>query len=201
MPLSLSDAHLTVKTRYGEASEQDMLSVVSSMRFVSLKGLKLRSDRQPRGMLVENIAPGLGQWAPMVVATDRADKAAWIRVTIDGTHWARLAYQFGHELGHVLCNSWGFGAAPRVPCQWVEEVCVEAFSIRGLLEMSQRWTTKAPHPHWKSFSTSLEGYAENTLTKYRKLATLAEVGTRYSISEHYRSRLDRLLKLGAHAKA
>jgi len=38
---------------------------------------------------------------------------AWIFVNVGPADWSKLAYQFGHELGHVFCNSWDAGAKPR----------------------------------------------------------------------------------------
>jgi len=48
----------------------------------------------------------------------------------------QLAYQFGHGLGHVLSNSWCPNCAPHTPSNWIEELCVEAFSLRSLFELS-----------------------------------------------------------------
>ena len=36
-----------------------------------------------------------------------------------------LAYQFGHELGHVTANSWQPRGKPQLPSQWLEEAPVE----------------------------------------------------------------------------
>src|SRR5262245_29647307 len=36
-----------------------------------------------------------------------------------------LAYQFGHELGHVTANSWQPHAKPQPPSRWLEEALVE----------------------------------------------------------------------------
>lgn len=57
---------------------------------------------------------------------------AWIVVDIETRAWSQLAYQFGHELGHVMCNSWMWKVETTPPCRWLEECLVEAFSIRGL---------------------------------------------------------------------
>lgn len=162
---------MSVESMYGTASPADMLAVTASARFVGLRGVELKSDRQPARLVVQNVSTSPSRWAPMVVATDRSDGAAWILVTVDGTHWARLAYQFGHELGHVLCNSWGAGCEPQVPCHWIEEVCVEAFSIRTLFEMERCWSKKAPYPQWTSYSSDLGGYATRTYAGHASLAT------------------------------
>ena len=64
-------------------------------------GMRLLSDRQPRKLRIENhseVAPAI--W----LHSDQPDMAS-IVVNIGYADWCRLAYQFGHELGHVL----GFG--------------------------------------------------------------------------------------------
>jgi hypothetical protein len=54
-------------------------------------------------------------------------RVAWVIVDAGERDWSKLAYQFGHELGHVLDDSWSLQARPAPPCQWLEEVLVEAF--------------------------------------------------------------------------
>lgn len=200
MAIDLNDVKLWVESRHGEASIDDMTKIVQSMRFACLHGIKLRSDMHPKSILVENIKGSPSNWAPIVLATERPDKAAWIRVTIDSHHWARLAYQFGHELGHVISNTWGIGSLPQTPCQFLEEVCVEAFSIRGLFEIDKRWNIKPPHPHWKSYAHCFSKYAESTLKSHRRLERHSEINER-TISIKFKEDLCKLRKLGPSAKA
>lgn len=189
---------MSVESMHGTASPADMLAVTASARSVGLRGVELKSDRQPARLVIQNVSISSSRWAPMVVATDRPDGAAWILVTIDGTHWARLAYQFGHELGHVLCNSWGPGCEPQVPCQWIEEVCVEAFSIRTLFEMERRWSKKAPYPQWTSYSPDLGRYATGACAGHASLATKPN-SPDYLM--HLHPALTQLKNLGEAAKA
>jgi hypothetical protein len=60
------------------------------------------------------------------LANDRPD-TAWVIVDIGECDWSRLAYQFGHELGHVLCISWGSDAKSHPPGQWLAEMFVNHF--------------------------------------------------------------------------
>jgi hypothetical protein len=69
--------------------------------------------------------------------------------------WIQLAYQFGHELGHLLCNSWLPSAKPSPPCQWLEEVLAESFSLRALRLLAQSWQDHPPFPHDEGYAASV----------------------------------------------
>ena len=98
--------------------------VVERMRAACLADVRLVSDRQPRALRVDEHRSGLPSiWLHPGQAAD----TAWIIVDIGERDWSKLAYQFGHELGHVLANSWRPDARPASPCQWIEEALVEAF--------------------------------------------------------------------------
>jgi hypothetical protein len=75
--------------------------VLSRARQPCLAGLKLVSDRQPAKILVDNHTDG----APAIWLHDDPADTAWIIVDVSPLDWSKLAYQFGHELGPVLCNS------------------------------------------------------------------------------------------------
>ena len=72
------------------------------------------------------------------ILTEVKVRRSWSIVDIGQQACAQL-YQFGHELGHVLANSWQPHAQPTNPCQWLEEAMVEAFSLRGLGQMRGEW--------------------------------------------------------------
>jgi hypothetical protein len=77
-----------------------------------------------------------------------------------------LAYQFGHELGHVLCNSWDRLARPSPPCQWLEESLVEAFTIRGLGLLAASWERDPPFDGDNGFAKSIQRYRNNLIQGY-----------------------------------
>jgi hypothetical protein len=110
------------------------------MRDACLSGVRLLPDRQPAALRVDSHAEGPSHiWLHF-----DGGAFAWIVVDIGPRDWCRLGYQFGHELGHVLCNGWGPDAKPRLPCQWVEEALMEAFSISGLGLLADRWAGDPP---------------------------------------------------------
>ena len=89
-------------------------------------------------------------------------------MSIGDRDWSKLSYQFGHELGHVLCNSWPADARPRLPCQWLEEAIVEAFSIRGLGLLSQSWEFDPPFAGDSAFGQAIANYRRIIIANYAR---------------------------------
>lgn len=95
---------------------------------------------------------------------------AWIIVDIGERDWSKLAYQFGHELGHVLANSWQADAKPEAPCQWLEEAMVEAFSLRGLQRLAAGWKENPPFTGDNAFGDAIAKYRQEIVRNYAALA-------------------------------
>jgi len=139
-----------------------VLRVLSRMREVSLTGVRLLSDRQPEEIRVDNHASG----SPAIWLHDDHTNVAWIIVDIGTDDWCKLSYQFGHELGHVLCNSWDAHSQPHTPCQWLEESMVEAFSIRGLGLLAASWERNPPFAGNEAFAGAIREYRGNLIKNY-----------------------------------
>src|SRR5204862_1357480 len=131
------------------SSREDVLAVLSRVREAALSGVRLVSDQQAERVRVEEHPSG----PPSIWLHKDPPKTAWIIVDVGPRDWCKLAYQFGHELGHVLCNSWDRAAKPRPPSQWLEEAMVEAFSIRGLGLLATNWQTSPPFAGDAKFAT------------------------------------------------
>jgi hypothetical protein len=157
------------------------------MREACLSRLKLLSDRQPSKIRVDNHTEG----PPAIwLHHDQAD-TAWIIVNTAPLAWSQLAYQFGHELGHVLCNSWQANAKPGPPSQWLEEAMVEAFSIRGLGLLAAGWQRDPPFAGDAGYATSLRQYRGSSIEKYAKATELAPGADLESWFRAYRTMLER----------
>jgi hypothetical protein len=137
------------------------------MRQACLAGARLLSDRQPSGLRIENHRSG----NPAIWLRDDGSKTAAIIVNVGPRDWSKLAYQFGHELGHVLANSWDANSKPRNPCQWLEEALVEAFSLRGLGKLADSWERRPLFPNDAAFANVLRQYRQNAITRYEKIAS------------------------------
>jgi hypothetical protein len=140
--------------------------VVERMRHACLDGIRLISDRQPTRLRVDEHTSG----PPAIWLHADGSTMAWIIVDISPQDWSKLAYQFGHELGHVMANSWQPHAKPKPPCQWIEEALVEAFSIRGLDRLAESWKQNPPFAGDNAFGDSISNYRRNIIQNYAALA-------------------------------
>jgi hypothetical protein len=163
---TLSEAPLRLLGEWGHSSAGDVSAVLTRARRACLSGMRLLSDRQPSRLKVENRRSG----NPAIWLHDDEPTTAWIIVNVGAQDWSKLAYQFGHELGHVLANSWDAASKPGNPCQWLEEVLVEAFSLRGLGELASSWEKSPVFPNDAPFGSSIRRYRRNALRKYEELA-------------------------------
>lgn len=168
--VTLLSAPLELGGEWGGSPPNDARAVILRMREACLSGVRLLSDRQPAKLRIDDAKFG----PPHIwLHSDNAD-TAWIVVDIGALDWCKLSYQFGHELGHVLCNSWQREAKPRLPSQWLEEALVEAFSIRGLGLLADSWQQRPPFPHNAAFADAIRKYRKDLIDKYQKPAEKPE---------------------------
>jgi hypothetical protein len=140
--------------------------IIERMRHSCLDGIRLVSDRQPTRLRVEEHKSG----PPAVWLHPDRSSMAWVIVDIGERAWSQLAYQFGHELGHVMANSWQPHAKPKPPSQWLEEAMVESFSIRGLGYLAESWKHNPPFTGDNAFSDSIAQYRQDIVQQYSALA-------------------------------
>jgi hypothetical protein len=162
---NLSTAPIDIDGDWGQSMPADARRVVTRMREVCLAGVRLASDHQPARLRIDDHQK---EYPHVWLHPDQPD-AAWIVVDIGTRDWCKLAYQFGHELGHVLCNSWQWGDNPKPPCQWLEESLVEAFSIRGLAELAASWNRDPPFRGSAAFAMAIRQYRAATMDRYRQV--------------------------------
>ena len=164
--MTLLSAPLELGGEWGGSLPNDAYAVIFRMREACLSGVRLLSDRQPSKLRVDDHATG----PPFVWLHDEKPDTAWIVVDIGARAWCQLAYQFGHELGHVLCNSWQRQAIGKPPSRWLEEALVEAFSIRGLGLLADSWEERPPFPHDAAFADAIRKYRQDLIDRYGKPA-------------------------------
>jgi hypothetical protein len=145
--------------------------VVQRMRHACLDGVRLLSDRQPTRLRVDEHTSG----SPAVWLHPDGSSVAWIIVDAGERAWVQLAYQFGHELGHVTANSWQPHATPKPPCQWIEEALVEAFSLRGLGRLAESWKQNPPFPGDNAFGDRIAEYRRDIVSRYARLGEEQEL--------------------------
>jgi hypothetical protein len=166
--LTLLSVPLELGGDWSKSPLKAVYAVLSRTREACLSGIGLLSDQQPEKLQVDNHSSG----PPYIWLHTEHPNMAWIIVDIGTRDWCKLAYQFGHELGHVLCNSWRWGDDPKPPSQWLEESVVEAFSIRGLALLAESWEQNPPFPHDSAFAGAIRQYRANLLAGYHKAAEI-----------------------------
>jgi hypothetical protein len=80
--------------------------------------------------------------------------------------WAQYAYQFAHELCHVLANFDHRVAAGGVILarhQWFEEALCETTALFALRRMAVTWKTEAPFENWRQYAPWFAAYADHLL--------------------------------------
>ena len=111
-----------------------------------------------------------------------------VHLDTGGRAWAQLAFQFSHEFCHIVCNY----RDARNPQKWFEETLCETASLYALRQMAVEWKTNPPYSNWKSYSTSLAGYADDRIRMH--------TGPEGSLAEVYRANLTALEKTGTNRK-
>lgn len=145
--------------------EKQSKAVLNLVRSSCLSNVQIRSDRLPDSIIIENaVSPNPSIWLHKDPST-----AAWIRLNAAPGAWCQLAYQFGHELGHVLVNSWTPDAKPQPPSQWIEEALAEAFSLFGLWRLAANWRKVPPFPNNQAYASEILRYLDEALANYAKL--------------------------------
>jgi hypothetical protein len=75
--------------------------------------------------------------------------------------WAQYAYQFAHELCHVVSRF----DNKDVEHQWFEEALCEVSSVFALRRMARAWEISPPAPRWRDYAPALAEFAEGVLSK------------------------------------
>jgi hypothetical protein len=163
---TLVTAQIELAGDWGRMLEGAVAQVLERMRHACLHDVRLVSDRQPTRLRVDEHTSG----PPVIWLHPDESDMAWIIVDIGERDWSKLAYQFGHELGHVFANSWQADARPAAPCQWLEEAMVEAFSLRGLRPLATGWKDNPPFAGDHAFGDAIAKYRQNIINRYAGLA-------------------------------
>jgi hypothetical protein len=161
--INLLSAPLELNGDWGDSPPETAAVAISRMREACLSELQLLSDRQPNRLRVDNHRSG----PPHIWLHSDNPTMAWIVVDIQPRAWSQLTYQFGHELGHVLCNSWMWKVDTPPPSRWLEECLVEAFSMRGIARLADRQESEPPFNGDAQYGRSLHAYRAYLEEKYQ----------------------------------
>ena len=85
-----------------------------------------------------------------------------MRLDSEKTYWSQYAFQFAHELGHIIC---GYKKGDQSNL-WFEETLCETASLFALRGMTKEWKKKPPYPNWKLYGEEFAKYAQKRIKKY-----------------------------------
>ena len=158
-------APLNVAGAWGDGVPPDVVrGLIVYMRDAALAGVTLPPAQGPRTIEVVNRGSG----GPSIWLSARNPGGAVIYVVTGPAAWSQLAYQFGHEFGHVLANSWQPGSEPALPSQWIEETAAEAFALEALGRIARLWSTRPPIRGNNGYGSALADYRNTVLRQYEE---------------------------------
>ena len=139
---------------FGDAVPENVVKVLES---TAEQLLRHTPDRHLGTILV---SPSLD--APISLFTKGPAGEYQIRLTARGRSWAQYAYQFAHELCHLLCN---FEQRKSGDKQWFEEALCETASLFAQKQLALSWDKSPPYSNWKSYSASFTHYVNDILAR------------------------------------
>ena len=141
--------------------EREWKAPISNVRAVLLASSKPLMTHFPDRELAQiRVRPKGG---PIVLFKRGKNGEYDVRLNTGELFWSQYAYQFSHELCHILCNY----REGKNPNGWFEESLCELASIYSLRRMAETWVTDAPYKNWRGYSKSLHQYAQNLMDKTR----------------------------------
>jgi hypothetical protein len=134
----------------GDRGDADPDDIAAVCRSAAAELLALCPGRDLGVVTVERSAEG-----PIVLFRPGPKGERRIRLDVSDRHWAQPAYQFAHELCHLLCNTREADTANL----WFEESLCEAASLFVLRRMAETWKTRPPYRNGKGYAGSPADYA------------------------------------------
>jgi hypothetical protein len=106
--------------------------------------------------------------APRVLYERGAEGEYVVQLTARDERWFQYAYQFSHELCHILSNfdhKERQGDAVATGNQWFEESLCEAASLFTLKRMAANWEARPPGRKWIGYGPLFASYAQHLLAE------------------------------------
>ena len=160
-------AGLEIRVReggWGEVRAQDIEAVLYSVATILLE--------QFPGRRLNPIVVSHSPERPMTLFKKGPGNAYQVQLSARGEHWARYAYEFAHELAHILMNYDHHANAQTATFnQWFEESLCEAASLYALKRLAFVWEFRPPQPRWAAYAPEFERYVERFLSETHRQLT------------------------------
>ena len=111
-----------------------------------------------------------------------------IQLTARNRRWSQYAYQFSHELCHLLCDYERIGDDN--PNCWFHEALCELASVFVLRRMAERWPTNPPYLNWAGYAGALAHQAFEEMTREERQLPAGAVLPEWITSEEEVLRTD-----------
>ena len=126
------------------------------------------------GHKLEPIVVVRGNNGPITLYERNARGEVIVKLDTHRTYWSQYAYQWAHELCHVLTGFRNDGRENK----WFEESLCELASLYAMRRMSESWEHDPPYPNWKDYRHSLKDYVDKIIASREKL-TLKDLPAYY----------------------
>lgn len=140
-----------------EASEADISAVLSS---TTRELWKHFPDYKLEPMVVVR-----GNQGPITLFDRNARGEIIVKLDTHKTYWSQYAYQWAHELCHVLTGFRNDGRENK----WFEESLCELASLYAMRRMSETWEHDPPYSNWKDYRHALKNYVEKIIDSREKI--------------------------------
>ena len=114
-----------------------------------------------------------------------------IQLQARNNYWCRFAYQFAHEICHVLS---GYERLADNPNGWFHEALCELASVFVLRRMAERWATSPPFLGRTDYAESLASYADDLLSREAHQLPIGATFSTWLASEEGSLRQDRYIR-------
>ncbi|WGZ94185.1 MAG: hypothetical protein QJT81_20770 [Candidatus Thiothrix putei] len=148
----VAPAQVQVESEWGDANPDDVKAVLNSV----IEAISpYMAGRTFGNIIVRNDKSG-----PISLYEKSPNDEYIVLLNVNGRYWAQLAYQFSHEMCHLMSN---YDLAPNniTRQQWFEESLCEAFSLFALEKMAQQWASNPPYPHWQEYAPKFTEYQQD----------------------------------------
>ena len=98
---------------------------------------------------------------PVTLYRSSPEEPFTILLSARGRYWSQFAYQFSHELCHVLSD---YERLRESRNKWFHEALCELASVFTLRRMAEAWLNQPPYPGWSEYAYSLWDYARGLLS-------------------------------------
>lgn len=145
-------ANIQVEGRWGKAKTKDVQAVINSVQTAITPYIGARALGD---VIVRNDPQG-----PISLYKKGENGEYVVLLDIKGRYWAQIAYQYSHEVCHLLSN---YDLSPNNATrqQWFEESVCEAFSLFALERMAELWKDNPPYRNWKNYAPAFQNYVDN----------------------------------------